>query len=90
MALMNREQRRATQRRVNKRYGKENMQNIINNIDEKLIYAEVDRKCEIYRQDMINCMVESMKKCGLDNMKVKRILDEFEIALRKKVLGVEK
>lgn len=90
MSLMNREQRRATQRRVNKRYGKENMQNIINNIDEKLIYAEVDRKCEIYRQDMINCMVESMKKCGLDNMKVKRILDEFEIALRKKVLGVEK
>ena len=90
MSLMNREQRRATQRRVNKRYGKENMQNIINNIDEKLIYAEVDRKCEIYRQDMINCMVESMKKCGLDNMKVKRILDEFEIALSKKVLGVEK
>lgn len=89
MSLMNREQRRATQRRVNKRYGKENMQNIINNIDEKLIYAEVDRKCEIYRQDMINCMVESMKKNGISRNKIKFILDDFEIILRKKVLGVE-
>lgn len=89
MSLMNREQRRATQRRVNKRYGKENMQNIINNIDEKLIYAEVDRKCEIYRQDMINCMVESMKKNGISRNKIKLILDDFEIILRKKVLGVE-
>lgn len=90
MGLMNREQRRAAKRRVDKRYGKQNMQNVINNIDEKLIHAEVERKCEIYRQDMLDSMIEAMKKCGLDNMKVKRILDEFEIALRKKVLGVEK
>ena len=52
MGLMNREQRRAAKRRVDKRYGKQNMQNVINNIDEKLIHAEVERKCEIYRQDM--------------------------------------
>lgn len=86
---MNREQRRARERRVNRKYGKKYMEAVINGVNESLVINEVNRKCEIYQKDMIESMTVAMKKNGISSTKIKFILDDFEIILRKKVLGVE-
>lgn len=86
---MGRAENRRIKRKVNKKIGKQKVNNIVNGIDQELINSEIDRKCKVFQGMIVDSVVEAMKRNGLNNSLVKRISDDIEIILRKKVHGVE-
>lgn len=86
---MGRAENRRIQRKVNKKIGKQKVNNIVNGIDQELINSEIDRKCKVFQGMIVNSVVEAMKRNGLTNSQMKRISDDIELILRKKVHGVE-
>ncbi|WP_252238323.1 hypothetical protein [Clostridium sp. VAP51] len=86
---MGRAENRRIQRKVNKKIGKQRVNNIVNGIDQELINSEIDRKCKVFQGMIVDSVVEAMKRNGLTNSQMKRISDDIELILRKKVHGVE-
>lgn len=86
---MGRAEDRKMKKRVNKKIGKGRIDTIANGISKELISCEVDRKCKIFQEMMIDSVVEAMKRNNLSNAQMKRISDDIELVLRKKVHGVE-
>ncbi|KAI3350765.1 hypothetical protein [Clostridium botulinum] len=86
---MGRAENRRIQRKVNKKIGKQRVNNIVDGIDQELINSEIDRKCKIFQSMIVDSVVEAMKRNGLSNSQMKRISDDIELILRKKVHGVE-
>ncbi len=86
---MGRAENRRIQRKVNKKIGKQKVKNIVNGIDQELINSEIDRKCKVFQGMIVDSVVEAMKRNGLTNSQMKRISDDIELILRKKVHGVE-
>ncbi|NFH90864.1 hypothetical protein FDA33_11755 [Clostridium botulinum] len=86
---MGRAEKRRIQRKVNKKIGKQKVNNIVNGIDQELINSEIDRKCKVFQGMIVDSVVEAMKRNGLTNSQMKRISDDIELILRKKVHGVE-
>lgn len=86
---MGRAEDRKMKKRVNKKIGKGSIDTIANGINKELISCEVDRKCKIFQEMMIDSVVEAMKRNNLSNSQMKRISDDIELVLRKKVHGVE-
>ncbi|WP_061309237.1 hypothetical protein [Clostridium botulinum] len=86
---MGRAENRRIQRKVNKKIGKQKVNNIVNGIDQELINSEIDRKCKVFQGMIVDSVVEAMKRNGLTNSQMKRISDAIELILRKKVHGVE-
>ncbi|MBN1048730.1 hypothetical protein JW813_09165 [Clostridium botulinum] len=86
---MGRAENRRIQRKVNKKIGKQKVNNIVNGIDQELINSEIDRKCKVFQGMIVDSVVEAMKRNGLTNSQMKRISDDIELILRKKVHGVE-
>lgn len=86
---MGRAENRKIKQRVDKRIGKGKVDNIAKGLDQELISYEVNRKCNIFQGMLIDSIVEAMKRNGLTNTQTKRISDDIELILRKKVHGVE-
>ncbi len=86
---MGRAEDRKMRKKVDKKIGKGRMETIAKGLDQELINYEVNRKCEIFEGLLIDSIVEAMKRNGLTNSQVKRISDDIELVLRKKVHGVE-
>ncbi len=86
---MGRAENRKIKQRVDKRIGKGKVDNIAKGLDQELINYEVNRKCNIFQGMLIDSIVEAMKRNGLTNAQTKRISDDIELILRKKVHGVE-
>ncbi|NFG24870.1 hypothetical protein FDF11_14260 [Clostridium botulinum] len=86
---MGRAENRRIQRKVNKKIGKQKVNNIVNGIDQELINSEIDRKCKVFQGMIVDSVVEVMKRNGLTNSQMRRISNDIELILRKKVHGVE-
>lgn len=86
---MGRAEDRKMRRKIDKRVGKGTVENMAQNLNQELINYEVNRKCQKFETYLIDSVIEAMKKNGLNNTQVKRISEDIELILRKKVHGVE-
>lgn len=86
---MGRAEDRKMRRKIDKRVGKGTVDNMAKSLNQELINYEVNRKCQKFETYLIDSVIEAMKKNGLNNTQVKRISEDIELILKRKVNGVE-
>lgn len=86
---MGRAENRKMKRKVDKRVGKGTIDKIAKGLDKEFIEYQVNSRCKKFEEYLIDSVVEAMKRNGINNTQVKRISDDIELILRKKVHGVE-
>lgn len=86
---MGRAENRKMKRKVDKKVGKGTIDKITKGLDKEFIDYQVNSKCKKFESYLIDSVIEAMKKNGLTNAQIKRISDDIELILRKKVHGVE-
>lgn len=86
---MGRAEDRKMRKRVDKKIGKGTVEKISKNLDQELINYQVNTRCQKFESYLIDSVIEAMKKNGIANTQIKRISNDIELILRKKVHGVE-
>ena len=86
---MGRAEDRKMKRKVDKKVGKGTIDKIAKGLDKEFIDFQVNSKCKRFESYLIDSVVEAMKRNGLTNAQMKKISDDIELILRKKVHGVE-
>ena len=86
---MGRAEDRKMKRKVDKKVGKGTIDKMTKGLDKEFIDYQVNDKCKKFESWIIDSVVEAMKKNGLTNAQVKRISDDIELILKRKVHGVE-
>lgn len=86
---MGRAEDRKMRRKIDKKVGKGTVENMAKSLNQELINHEVNRKCQKFETYLIDSVIEAMKRNGLNNSQIKRISDDIDLILRKKVHGVE-
>lgn len=86
---MGRTENRKMKRKVDKRVGKGVIDKITKGLDKEFIDYQVNTRCQKFESYLIDSFVEAMKRNGLTNNQIKKISDDIELILRKKVHGVE-
>ncbi|NFI57783.1 hypothetical protein FDA48_15755 [Clostridium botulinum] len=80
---------RAEDRKIDKKVGKGTVDRMVQNLNQEVVNWQVNERCKKFESYLIDSVIEAMKRNGLNNSLVKRISDDIEIILRKKVHGVE-
>ncbi|KFX54133.1 hypothetical protein HYH39_02200 [Clostridium botulinum] len=86
---MGRGEDRKMRKRIDKKVGKGAVDRMAQNLNQEVINWQVNERCKKFENYLIDSVIEAMKRNGLNNSLVKRISDDIEIILRKKVHGVE-
>ncbi|WP_252216183.1 hypothetical protein [Clostridium sp. VAP41] len=86
---MGRAEDRKMRRKIDKKVGKGTVDRMAQNLNQEVINWQVNERGKKFESYLIDSVVEAMKRNGLTNSLVKRISDDIEIILRKKVHGVE-
>lgn len=86
---MGRTENRKMKRKVDKKVGKGVIDKITKGLDKEFIDYQVNTRCQKFESYLIDSFVEAMKRNGLTNNQIKKISDDIELILRKKVHGVE-
>ncbi len=86
---MGRAEDRKMRKRVDKKIGKGTVEKMAANLNQEVINWQVNTRCQKFESYLIDSVAEAMKKNGLTNTQIKRISDDIELILRKKVHGVE-
>ena len=86
---MGRAEDRKMKRKVDKKVGKGTIDKIAKGLDKEFIDFQVNSKCKKFESYLIDSVIEAMKRNGLTNAQMKKISDDIELILRKKVHGVE-
>lgn len=86
---MGRAEDRKMKRKVDKKVGKGTIDKIAKGLDKEFIDFQVNSKCKRFESYLIDSVIEAMKRNGLTNAQMKKISDDIELILRKKVHGVE-
>lgn len=86
---MGRAEDRKMRRKIDKKVGKGTVDRMAQNLNQEVINWQVNERCKKFESYLIDSVVEAMKRNGLNNSLVKRISDDIELILRKKVHGVE-
>ncbi|MBY6931051.1 hypothetical protein [Clostridium botulinum] len=86
---MGRAEDRKMRRKIDKKVGKGTVDRMAQNLNQEVVNWQVNERCKKFESYLIDSVIEAMKRNGLNNSLVKRISDDIEIILRKKVHGVE-
>ncbi|MBZ9691606.1 hypothetical protein [Clostridium sp. M14] len=86
---MGRAEDRKMRRKIDKKVGKGTVDRMVQNLNQEVVNWQVNERCKKFESYLIDSVIEAMKRNGLNNSLVKRISDDIEIILRKKVHGVE-
>lgn len=86
---MGRAEDRKMRKRVDRKIGKGTVEKMAENLNQEVINYQVNTRCQKFESYLIDSVIEAMKRNGLNNTQVKRISDDIELILRKKVHGVE-
>lgn len=86
---MGRAEDRKMRKKVDKKIGKGTVEKMAANLNQEVINWQVNTRCQKFESYLIDSVVEAMKKNGLTNTQIKRISDDIELILRKKVHRVE-
>ncbi|NFN19569.1 hypothetical protein FDB65_14950 [Clostridium botulinum] len=86
---MGRAEDRKMRKRIDKKVGKGTVDRMAQNLNQEVVNWQVNDRCKKFESYLIDSVIEAMKRNGLNNSLVKRISDDIEIILRKKVHGVE-
>ncbi|EKQ50293.1 MULTISPECIES: hypothetical protein [unclassified Clostridium] len=86
---MGRAEDRKMRKRVDKKIGKGAVEKMAANLNQEVINWQVNSRCQKFESYLIDSVIEAMKRNGLNNAQIKRISDDIELILRKKVHGVE-
>lgn len=86
---MGRAEDRKMRKKVDKKIGKGTVEKMAANLNQEVINWQVNTRCQKFESYLIDSVVEAMKKNGFTNTQIKRISDDIELILRKKVHGVE-
>jgi len=86
---MGRAEDRKMKRRVDRKIGKGTVETMAANLNQEVINYQVNSRCQKFESYFIDSVIEAMKKNGINNTQIKRISEDIELILRKKVHGVE-
>lgn len=86
---MGRAEDRKMRKKIDKKAGKGTVDRMAQNLNQEVINWQVNERCKKFESYLVDSVVEAMKRNGLNNSLVKRISDDIELILRKKVHGVE-
>lgn len=86
---MGRAEDRKIKRRVDKKIGKSTVDRMAQNLDQEIINWQVNVRCQKFESYLIDSVIEAMKKNGISNSQIKRISEDIELILKRKVNGVE-
>lgn len=86
---MGRVEDRKMKRRIDKKVGKGTAEKMAANLNQEVINYQVNTRCRKFESYLIDSVTEAMKRNGITNAQVKKISDDIELILRKKVHGVE-
>ena len=86
---MGRAEDRKMKRRVDRKIGKGTVETMAANLNQEVINYQVNSRCQKFESYLIDSVIEAMKRNGITNNQIKKINDDIEMILRKKVHGVE-